>query len=165
MESPNLILDEFDKNIIRKMFLDARISLKKLGEEMGTNHTNMYNHLKKLIDTKVIKKFTIEVDPKYVNQDFIFILKIIIIKSNNYELDKISAKAFAAYLIKNFQDKIVFLSITKDCNIFIITQFNSNESSILFLNDLKAANHFVERVEIIESENVLIGTKLLSINI
>ncbi|MHA1341069.1 MAG: hypothetical protein ACTSRZ_11835 [Promethearchaeota archaeon] len=44
MQSPKNGLDKIDRIIIRNLYKDARVSLKKAGKEINTNHTTMYNH-------------------------------------------------------------------------------------------------------------------------
>ncbi|MHA1341212.1 MAG: Lrp/AsnC family transcriptional regulator [Promethearchaeota archaeon] len=165
MQSPKEILDKIDRIIIRNLYKDARISLKKVGKEINTNHTTMYNHLNRLIEAKIIRKFTIEIDPAYIDTRFIYTFIIKTTKTGNNELDKISAKAFASYLLENYETKIVFMSIDSNKDIMLICQFTSENDFEDFRNEINATNHFVEGSEIIENSEILAGSKLFSISI
>ncbi|MHA1340032.1 MAG: MerR family transcriptional regulator [Promethearchaeota archaeon] len=118
------------------------------------------NHLNKLIESKIIRKFTIEIDPAYIDTRFIYTFIIKTTKTGNKELDKVSTKAFAFYLLENHEEKIVFMSIDFNKDIMLICQFTSENDFEDFRNGINVANHFIESSEIIENSEILAGSKL-----
>jgi len=55
-------LDELDKGIIKHLSENARMTFVDIGKTLGVSDATIYNRVKRLIEMKVIKRFTIEVD-------------------------------------------------------------------------------------------------------
>ena len=59
-------LDRTDRDIIRSLERDARMSLRSVAEEIGVSLGTVSNRLKRLEDTGVIKGYRVEIDPDKV---------------------------------------------------------------------------------------------------
>ncbi|MDI1495171.1 MAG: AsnC family transcriptional regulator [Cenarchaeum symbiont of Oopsacas minuta] len=56
--------DDLDKNILTELSKDSSISIPTLAQKLNSKQSVLYNRIKRLRDTGVIKKFTILVDDK-----------------------------------------------------------------------------------------------------
>lgn len=57
-------IDDIDKEIIRMLQDDARISLRKIAERLNVSETTIFIRIKKLLEKNVIKRFTAIVSPE-----------------------------------------------------------------------------------------------------
>jgi len=58
-----LRFDELDMNLLQELTKDSSISVPNLSKKLGINASVLYSRIKRLVRMKLIKKFTIEVDP------------------------------------------------------------------------------------------------------
>jgi len=61
-------IDNKDKQILSILQEDGRVSFRKMAKLLGIPHTTTYERVKKLKEIGVIKKFTIEIDRKKLQQ-------------------------------------------------------------------------------------------------
>ena len=57
------VMDAVDRQILDILMDDARTSVREVAGQIGISRANAYARLKRLTDTKVIRRFTIDVDP------------------------------------------------------------------------------------------------------
>jgi len=57
-------LDKTDLKILSELSNDSSISIPKLSEKINVNTSVVYSRIKRLVKTKLIKKFTIDVNDK-----------------------------------------------------------------------------------------------------
>ncbi|MEM1550966.1 MAG: Lrp/AsnC family transcriptional regulator [Candidatus Bathyarchaeia archaeon] len=57
-------IDEIDREIIRMLQDDARISLRKIAEKLNVSEATIFVRVKKLLERNVIKRFTAIVSPE-----------------------------------------------------------------------------------------------------
>jgi DNA-binding Lrp family transcriptional regulator len=55
-------LDEVDVELVRLLRTDARLSIRALAEQLGISRANAYLRFNRLVDSEVIRAFTIEID-------------------------------------------------------------------------------------------------------
>lgn len=158
------LLDEIDKKILKELDKNARISLKQMGAELGLTHTTMYNHLTKLMDLKIIRACTIEVDPDFIDTKQLHFYEIHTIKTQNADLDKVTAKAYADYLIQMYGDSILFCSVGDNNRVYLMTHFLKMEDTEKLEKDLQSNPYFV--VEVCSNNQIFIkkGYRLFSYN-
>lgn len=65
----NKKLDEKDLKIIGALKENARLSTYEIARKTGLPPTTVYNRMKQLDESHVIKKYTVEVDPKAVGKN------------------------------------------------------------------------------------------------
>jgi len=58
-----LRFDELDMNLLQELTKDSSISVPNLSKKLGINASVLYSRIKRLVKMKLIKKFTIEIDP------------------------------------------------------------------------------------------------------
>src|SRR3989338_1527891 len=69
-------MDAKDALLIEQLRIDARASLKELSRKTGLRPSTIHQRILKLIQNKVIEKFTIKVDDAAVGEEFVAFLLI-----------------------------------------------------------------------------------------
>ena len=85
-------LDRTDRDIIRSLEQDARMSLRSVAEEIGVSLGTVSNRLKRLEDTGVIKGYRVEIDPDKVGWGLTVVVGLRIEKGRLLELQRVIAK-------------------------------------------------------------------------
>jgi len=57
-------VDKIDQNILSELSKDSSISIPKLSEKINANSSVVYSRIKRLINKKLIERFTIEINNK-----------------------------------------------------------------------------------------------------
>ena len=85
-------LDRTDRDIIRCLERDARMSLRSVAEEIGVSLGTVSNRLKRLEDTGVVKGYRVEIDPDKVGWGLTVVVGLRIEKGRLLELQRLIAK-------------------------------------------------------------------------
>ena len=85
-------LDRTDRDIIRSLERDARMSLRSVAEEIGVSLGTVSNRLKRLEDTGVIKGYRVEIDPDKVGWGLTVVVGLRIEKGRLLELQRLIAE-------------------------------------------------------------------------
>ena len=85
-------LDRTDRDIIRSLERDARMSLRSVAEEIGVSLGTVSNRLKRLEDTGVIKGYRVEIDPDKVGWGLTVVVGLRIEKGRLLELQRLISK-------------------------------------------------------------------------
>ena len=85
-------LDRTDRDIIRSLERDARMSLRSVAEEIGVSLGTVSNRLKRFEDTGVIKGYRVEIDPDKVGWGLTVVVGLRIEKGRLLELQRLIAK-------------------------------------------------------------------------
>ena len=85
-------LDRTDRDIIRSLERDARMSLRSVAEEIGVSLGTVSNRLKRLEDTGVVKGYRVEIDPDKVGWGLTVVVGLRIEKGRLLELQRVIAK-------------------------------------------------------------------------
>lgn len=101
-------LDNLDKNLLKYLQSDGRLSLRDLGKKLDVPHTTVYTRINKLVKNKVIHKFSAVMNPADVGLK----VNMIVINKNDERSDDI-AESLSEYaeVMKVFkaQDGKVFV--------------------------------------------------------
>jgi Lrp/AsnC family transcriptional regulator, leucine-responsive regulatory protein len=92
-ESP--FLDDFDREILRRVQLDARITGEDIGADVGLSAAAVQRRLKRLRELKVIVAEVAIVDPKAVGQAMSFVVAVEMERERSDMLDAFRAAACA----------------------------------------------------------------------
>ena len=85
-------LDRTDRDIIRSLERDARMSLRSVAEEIGVSLGTVSNRLKRLEDTGVVKGYRVEIDPDKVVWGLSVVVGLRIEKGRLLELQRLIAE-------------------------------------------------------------------------
>lgn len=80
-------MDSLDRDIIKHLQKDARLSLRELGKKLNTPHTTVFTRVNKLVKKGVIKKFSAVLHP----QDFGLKLNFFVIDTSQMESRDLAA--------------------------------------------------------------------------
>ncbi|MHA1753150.1 MAG: Lrp/AsnC family transcriptional regulator [Candidatus Helarchaeota archaeon] len=78
LEEKEVILDAIDRKILKYLANNSRSSYKTMAKKIGISETTVKNRIVKLINNKVIKKFTIKIDFRKIGQSVGWILKLVV---------------------------------------------------------------------------------------
>ncbi|MGQ9722082.1 MAG: Lrp/AsnC family transcriptional regulator [Candidatus Jordarchaeum sp.] len=81
--------DKLDQKILNILEKDSRSPLKELAEKTGVSAGTVTNRIKKLQNSKIIKKFTIKIDHRKLGYD---ILAVLLIETNSQKTEEIAKK-------------------------------------------------------------------------
>ncbi|MDA4637009.1 winged helix-turn-helix transcriptional regulator, partial [Escherichia coli] len=70
------MLDEMDKTILGILIEDARISLKELSQKVGLSSPSVSERLRRLEEKKVIRAFTVDIDPAALGYNLTAIVRV-----------------------------------------------------------------------------------------
>ena len=70
------MLDKKDLAIIAILREDARTSVREIAKLTGIKPSTVHQRIRKLIESKVIEKFTIKLDNKAINENFIVFMLV-----------------------------------------------------------------------------------------
>ena len=69
-------LDDMDQRILEILIRDSRISLKELAQEVGLSSPSVSERLKRLEERRVIRAFTVDIDPETLGYTLQAIVRI-----------------------------------------------------------------------------------------
>lgn len=69
-------LDSLDRSILKQMQVDASQSLETLAKRVGSSKTPVWNRIRKLIASRVIKQHTVILDPEALSLEACFFVLI-----------------------------------------------------------------------------------------
>jgi len=154
-------MDEMDKILISNLEKDARMSLKKLAQQMGMKTSTLYHRLHKLSESKIIINFSVVVNPEKIGIKEFYKLAVTL----NLPNDPISRK-----LSENLADKLsmdlkeVFFSAMGDNNtLHMVVAFFDEDHKNDFLNTL-SSNEIIEKIEKVKLQFIHKGLRMFDFN-
>jgi len=133
----NMKLDQTDKKIIGILTENSRLSYRQIAKKVGVSVATVMNHVKRLENNKLIRKYTTLLDYEMAGYDVEVMIEIKISKGKLFEVEKKIAtnpNVFAVYdVIGNF-DAVV------------LARFATRRKMDHFLKKLQTYD-FVERTE------------------
>jgi Lrp/AsnC family transcriptional regulator for asnA, asnC and gidA len=140
--------DEVDKEILRMMQADARISYAEMAKRLNIPESTVRYRVKRLFDAKVIRKVMALVDPRKVGFDVSAVVMV-----------KVDPNYLAAALkgVASFEEVQHVFQTTGEYDII----------SVIHVRDMKALNGFKQRVKMLEGVKdvvVWVITELIKID-
>ena len=99
---PEIKLDDIDKKILQMLQNDANYTNKEIAAELGLTITPVYERIKRLKRSGIIKKTVVIVDPKKAGKNILAFCNV-------------SLKEHTKDYILQFQDKITLLEEVQSC--------------------------------------------------
>lgn len=119
-------LDEKDKAIISALRRNSRYSIREIGKITGIRPSTVHQRIKKLVQTGVIERFTVKLNNKEVNENFIVFMLVKGETSN--------------YITKKFiQNKFVreIFGVTGEFDVIMKLKFSDIEEFNKFIMDFR----------------------------
>ncbi len=142
-------LDKRDKQIIRLLIDNSRLSIRKIAEKLGLSPGTVQARLKRLEDLGVIKRYTTLLDYEKLGYNFPVIIDVRVSKGMLFEVEKEIAK---------HPNVISVYDVTGEYDIAIIAKFKRREDLDAFVKALQKMK-YVERTHTRLILNVIVEDK------
>ena len=128
-------LDEKDKEILKHLSRDSRLSYRKLAKKVDLSVTRVINRVEKLEREKVIEKFSVFINPSRLG----FILPVIVdIRVSKGRLKEVEEE------LSKYPNVIAVFDITGDFDVSVIAYFRDRFELDRFIKKVQRIK-FVER--------------------
>jgi len=145
-----MVMDEIDVKILRKLLADARMSHRRIAEEIGVSTPTVLSRVGKLEQEGIIKSYSAVLDHEKLGYDLTAIMEITATKGKIVEIEKQIAKfpnVCAVYDITGLTDMIVVAKfknrkelsdfVKKDLNLPYIERTNTHMVFITVKEDFR----------------------------
>ena len=117
-------MDETDVKIVRKLVSDARLSYRKIAEEIGVSPPTVLSRVEKLENDDIIKFYSAILDHEKLGYDLTAIIEVTAVKGKISEVEKHIAKlpnVCAVYDITGLTDMVIIAKFKsrKDLSSFV----------------------------------------------
>ena len=90
-------LDNINKKIIRILTRNAKTPYKDISEELGVSESTVRKRINNLVESGVIEKFTIEINPKFAKQNITAFITIVPVDGRlNDLIELVSSQTFCS---------------------------------------------------------------------
>ena len=128
-------MDETDVKILKKVLSDARLSYRKIAEEIGVSPPTVFTRIQKLQSNQVIRSYSAILDHEKLGYDLTAIIEVTAVKGKITEVEK---------HISRFPNVCAVYDITGLTDMIIVAKFrNRKDLSDFVKKDLSLP--FVER--------------------
>lgn len=139
-------MDETDVKILKRVLLDARLSYRKIAEDIGVSPPTVFTRIQKLQSNQVIRSYSAVLDHEKLGYDLTAIIEVTAVKGKITEVEK---------HISRFPNVCAVYDITGLTDMIIVAKFrNRKDLSDFVKKDLSLP--FVERTN---SHIVLVTVK------
>ena len=117
-------MDETNVKIVRKLLLDARLSYRKIAEEIGVSPPTVLSRVKKLENDNIIKFYSAVLDHEKLGYDLTAIIEVTAVKGKISEVERHIARlpnVCAVYDITGLTDMVIIAKFKnrKDLSNFV----------------------------------------------
>ena len=121
------VLDDIDKRLLKLLLEDGRLSYNELGERLGISASTAFSRVKRMMDSKIIKKFAPVIDPEKLGADMAV---IIMVKGKGGHLEALERK------FSEMQNVYAVYDITGDWDVMLLARFSSRLELNTFVKKL-----------------------------
>lgn len=138
-------MQELDDKILKELLNDSRQSYRDIANKLDISEGTVYNHVMKLKDSGILKKFTSEIDPKALGFDITAIIGIRTEGSHLLDVEKELTK---------MPNVVAVYDVTGDWDALIIAKFKNTDSLNKLIKDL-ISRKYITRTHTMLALNVL----------
>ncbi|MFX0001768.1 MAG: Lrp/AsnC family transcriptional regulator [Candidatus Hermodarchaeota archaeon] len=148
---------DLDTEILKKLSIDGRISLRQLAKDLGNKSpVTIKKHVEDLEQKEIIKSYGVQIDYDKLGYDIIAIIELIISKGKMLEVENQIAKipyTFAVYditgeydalILARFKNRADLSKMIKDIH---TSPYVERTNTHLVLNTIKESSSFVDLIE------------------
>ncbi len=147
-----MVLDELDKKIVELLSLDSRLSYRDIAKKLGVSHANVSSRIKKLEDEKIIRGYTVILDPEYLN---LYSLCIRISAKTGANLATVGRE------IASLPRVYVVLRVSGDCDLLVLGMCKDRQEALDLISKISS----IKGIEKVESHIVLETIKLAGVKL
>lgn len=140
-------MDELDLKILELLSSDSRLSFREVAKNLGVSHANVAARIKKLEEDKIIRGYTVILDPEYTNM---YPLCIRISAKTGVDLSFIGRK------IADLDKVYVVLRVSGDCDLLVLGMCKNRREALDLISEISG----IPGIEKVESHVVLETIKL-----
>lgn len=140
-------LDELDLKILALLSHDSRLSFREVAKKLSVSHANVAGRIKKLEEDKIIRGYTVILDPEYTNM---YPLCIRISAKTGVDLSVIGRK------IADLDKAYVVLRVSGDCDLLVLGMCKNRREALDLISEISG----IPGIEKVESHVVLETIKL-----
>jgi len=118
------MIEELDRKILNALNRDARMSFRRMAKELGISPTTLYNKVKKLEKSGVLKGYIPLIDTESVGYNLMAIISLRVKQEKDIEVQKALAK---------FPQVGAVYEVTGDWDLILICYFRGREDLTNFL--------------------------------
>ena len=85
------IIDDIDRKLLHQLQLDGRITNQELAQRVGLSPAGCLERVKRLRERKIIRRFTVEIDPKAVDLALLIFVEVSLDKTTDRSLGDFAA--------------------------------------------------------------------------
>lgn len=131
------IFDELDLKVLSALSANSRLSLRKLAQKIDTSPATILHRLKKLEQSKAIRKYSVLVDYDVLGFDLSSVIKIEVAKGKLFEVEK---------KIATHPNVCSVFDVTGASDIIVVARFKTRAGLDAFLKKIQAFD-FVKKTE------------------
>lgn len=154
-------MDEMDKILITHLEKDARLSLKKLAQQMGLKTSTLYHRLHKLSESKTIMNFSVIVNPEKIGVSDFYLLTLELGLPNDPVSRKLSENL--SEKLSNELKEVFFSAMGEKNTLHMIVSFFNSSHMENFLQIL-SSNEFVKKIEKVKLNFIPKGLRMFDFN-
>ncbi|MEM2985076.1 MAG: Lrp/AsnC family transcriptional regulator [Candidatus Jordarchaeaceae archaeon] len=147
-----MVLDELDKKIVELLSADSRLSYREIAKKLGVSHINVSSRIKKLEDEKIIRGYTVILDPEYLN---LYSLCIRISAKTGANLATVGRE------IASLPRVYVVLRVSGDCDLLVLGMCKDRQEALDLISKISS----IKGIEKVESHVVLETIKLSGVKL
>ncbi|MFX1502351.1 MAG: Lrp/AsnC family transcriptional regulator [Promethearchaeota archaeon] len=150
-------ISELETEILKKLSIDSRISLRQLAKDLGNKSpVTIKNHIENLEEKGIIKNYGVQIDYEKVGYDIIAIIELTISKGKMLEVERNVAKnpnIFAVYDITGEYDALILArfknraDLSKMIKEIHTSPYVERTNTHLVLNTIKETSSFLKLKE------------------
>lgn len=118
------MIDELDKNILKALNKNARMSFRQVAKKLGISPATLHNKVRKLENSGILKGYIPLIDTESVGYNLMAIIGLRVIQDKDIEVQKVISKLPHVGAI---------YEITGDWDLFLICYFRGRKDLTYFL--------------------------------
>ena len=156
-------IDELDKQILSILSENSTKGYTKIAEELKRSHTTIKKRIDRLVDEKIIKSYTIEIDYEKLGYDIIAIIEASISQGKLIEFEEIIAKhpnVFGVFDVTGDYDSLILVrfktrgELSDLIKSILASGYVIRSNTHVVLNDIKDSTEFGKIIQF-EKSNII----------
>ncbi|MFX0093313.1 MAG: PAS domain S-box protein [Candidatus Hodarchaeota archaeon] len=159
--SESIELDSTDQAILKELQGNARLSMRKLSEQVHIPSTTIFNRIRRLKDKNIIQGFTTILGSKATQGTNLLILRLTVTQEQDQLFQGLMGKTIGEYIVKRFPN-VLSCVLTEDTEIHLLLSTNTNVQAETLLQQIREVPH-VKLVGVGKSSLLLKGQRLFTL--
>lgn len=155
-------MDDIDKQLLKHLEKNSRVSLKKLALELNVKISTLYHRFHKLSESKKIEQYSVIINPKSLDVKFFYLITLKPKFIPDQDKENVFLTSFATFISEQFEE-IFFSGLSDDLELHILVSFFSEKHRSEFIQMLDENPYFTEK-SMIQLTTIPKGLKMWNFN-